>query len=97
MATEAEKVRTGLTAAAILTDPLSVKVWESLETELMQAWLQTNPMQQAEREQCWHQLQAMRAVKAKLETMASVGRDADRRLQQKAKPNAGVPEHYRVV
>lgn len=96
MATEPEKVRAGLTAVAILTDTLSVEIWQRLEQDLITAWAQSGPLDGAEREAIWHQLQGLRAVKAKLETMAAVGRDADRKLQQKAKPNAGIPSHYRI-
>lgn len=95
--TDAEKVRDGLNAAAILSDPFSIALWQELEAELIAGWKSTNPMQAAEREAIWAQYQGLLAVKRRLETLASVGRDADGKIQRKAKDAPGIPSHYRLT
>ena len=73
----ADDIRRGKRAELLLADPLLIECFDRLKEQIHAAWLATAPGQVAEREAYFYQMNAVEAVKAQLEIIASAGAVAE--------------------
>ncbi|MEZ0602942.1 hypothetical protein ACAX43_12425 [Paraburkholderia sp. IW21] len=74
------QIAKGNEAAALLSNPLLTSTLDKLEAEATQKMIDSLVL--SERELAWHRVQAMRALKAELQTLTNTGRLAKQKKDQ---------------
>jgi hypothetical protein len=69
-------------ARALLNDPLLIEAFATLEQDYIDGWTRTGVDQSEGREAIWRHLQALRQVRAHLESAVQTGRMARHQLAQ---------------
>tara|TARA_B100000902_G_C26585420_1_gene563237 strand:- start:119 stop:382 length:264 start_codon:yes stop_codon:yes gene_type:complete len=76
-----QDIQTGIDATNLKNNPVFKIIFENIEKELLDLIRNSNPSEVKEREEAYYQINAMKSVQSKIQSIIDDGKVADRYLQ----------------